>query len=113
MNDLTGKTITIPADLWGYGVFALPDVAEKLNRDDYSLTASLLLNLHGAIEDQHPPRMDEPEGPAFVRAGTRRFANVSPSHEFTFARFERGGKWRDMGGAVYEWDDLIDPRPVD
>jgi hypothetical protein len=120
MSDLTGKTITIPAQL--NGVWE-PDMlrawlprlhAARLAAGGLYPIATLVEWLVGEIERQCLPRMEEPvEFGAMVEAGTRGEGD-SPRERRPLVCWNVVGvyHWTDDRGHVYRWSELIDPRPV-
>ena len=117
MSDLTGKTITIPADLWDSNQWCpavLSMVADNHSAGGSEHTARLLRHLRDAIRDQHPPRMDEPdEFGAMVEAGTQ-VEGDQPRERRPLVRHQTSGtlQWSDEHGRAYAWSELVDPRPV-
>ena len=115
MSDLTGKTITIPADLWDeWTARELRADAEYWRRKGFGAIPRLLSNLADEIERQHPPRMDEPdEFGAMVEAGTH-VEGDSPRERRPLVRHQTSGtlQWSDEHGRAYAWSELVDPRPV-
>jgi hypothetical protein len=115
MSDLTGKTIT--ADLAGkgwdpHGLRHWAKVADDVGKGGW---ASLFRYLADQIDEQHPPRMDEPdEFGAMVEAGTQ-VPGEKPRERRRMLRCKAAGayRWTDDRGRVYRWSELIDPRPVD
>lgn len=104
MSDLTGKTITIPADLWGGWTPRRMRTKAGLCSPEL---CQVLTSLADETERQHPPRMDEPKAPAFVEASIPQCAVPE-----VFALYCDGGFWRDVKGRQYEWEVLVNPRPV-
>ena len=108
MSDLTGKTITIPADLGGHWTpTTLRGVADKAGP-----AAAVLHRIADEVERQQPA--EPPKGShitarlyalgslvELVRTGTE----AVPGH--------RGDEWVVVAdGERYCWDDLIERRPV-
>ena len=122
MSDLTGKTITIPADLGGLAptpsrLRNLADLSERHDLSDFGQesVARVLAYLVRRIEEHHPPRTAEPdEFGAMVEAGTQ-VPGEEPRERRRMLRCKAAGayRWTDDRGRVYRWSELIDPRPVD
>lgn len=123
MSDLTGKTITIPADLSTLSRTGGAISPAQLRRNaDYNdelagcelPSSRFQRNLADEIERQHPPRMDEPvEFGAMVEAGTH-VEGDSPRERRPLVCWNVVGvyPWTDDRGHVYRWSELVDPRPV-
>ena len=115
MSDLSGKTITLPADLMLPGIISWSPKLIRIFAEQMGpelLAARMLLEaLADEIERQHPPRMDEPDFGEHVisdGAGDDVFESVRVED-----RTDSGREWISIkSGYQRSWSALRNPRPV-